>query len=104
MSDVRNLIRQLTEESEETSLDETPYPPHTVFTHRADTVVQSVRLNADDVDEIKNIAARTGVPCGALLRSWIKEGLATEKSTSIEDSIERLAADLNRLRRAIKDA
>ncbi len=102
MRDVRELIHQLTDESEATVQDESPYPPGTVFTHRPDTVVQSVRLNAADLDEIKNIAARNRIPCGALLRSWIQEGLAAERSASIDDSIERLVAELNRLRRLQK--
>ncbi len=102
MRDVRELIHQLTEESELTVHDESPYPADTVFSHRPGTVVQSVRLDVSDLDEIKSIAARTNVPCGALLRSWIKEGLATEKSASIDNSIERLTAELNRLRRVAK--
>lgn len=104
MSKDESLVRQLAEESELTAADESKYPSGTVFSHRADTAVQSVRLNIEDLEEVRVIAARSGVPVGALLRGWIKEGMAAEKSTSIDDSIERLAADLNRLRRVARGA
>jgi hypothetical protein len=104
LNDERRLVRELARESEATVRDESPYSLDVVPAHRADTVVQSVRLNIEDLEEVRVIAARSGVPVGALLRGWIKEGLAAEKSASIDDSIERLAADLNRLRRVARGA
>lgn len=104
VNDVRKLVRELGRESEATAQNESPYPPDTVPAHRADTVVQSVRLNTSDLQKTKAISAKTGIPVGALLRSWIKEGLAAESSVSLDASIERLAAEVDRLRRVARGA
>jgi len=66
---------------------------------RGRSVVQSVRLPADQFAEIELIAAQAGVPVGALIRGWVLAGLAAERGTSLRDAIEHLAADAERLRR-----
>jgi hypothetical protein len=99
-NDIARLLAELADESERTR-DE-PYPPGTVSTFRPDTVVQSVRLNIADLDEIKAISEGTGTPVSAIIRGWIKQGLAAEKTSTIEDSIDRLSEELKRLRRLTK--
>jgi hypothetical protein len=66
---------------------------------RGRSVVQSVRLPAEQFAEIERLAAEAGVPVGALIRGWVLAGLAAERSTSLRDAIEHLAADAERLRR-----
>lgn len=72
---------------------------------RGRSVVQSVRLPADEFAEIERIAAQANVPVGALIRGWVLSGLAAERGTSLRDAIEHLAEDAQRLRRmaAAKD-
>jgi hypothetical protein len=79
-----------------------PLPEHVKGERRGRSVVQSVRLPAEAIEKI---AARADVPVGALIRGWVLQGLATEQGTSLRDEIERLAADVDRLRRlaAISD-
>jgi hypothetical protein len=66
---------------------------------RGRSVVQSVRLPAEQFAEIERLAAEAGVPVGALIRGWVLAGLTAERSTSLRDAIEHLAADAERLRR-----
>jgi hypothetical protein len=66
---------------------------------RGRSVVQSVRLPAEQFAEIERLAAEAGVPVGALIRGWVLAGLASERSTSLRDAIDHLAAEAERLRR-----
>lgn len=74
-------------------------PEHVKGERRGRSVVQSVRLPAEAFAEIEEVAARAGVPVGALIRGWVLQGLASEHGMSLRDRIERLAADADRLRR-----
>lgn len=98
------LLAELAEESERTIDDESPYPPGTVARYRSDSVVQSVRLDAVDLDRIRAIAEKAGTPVSAIIRNWIVQGLAAEGDASIEGSIDRLAAELQRLKRISRAA
>jgi hypothetical protein len=82
-----------------------PLPEAARGERRGRSIVQSVRLPVDQFAEIERIAAEAGVPVGALIRGWVLAGLAAEKSTSLRDAIEHLAAEAERLRRlaAISD-
>jgi hypothetical protein len=100
--DIRRLLAELAEESERTRDD--PYPPGAVSSPAPDTVVQSVRLHTSDLDEIKALSESSGVPVSVLIRGWIKQGLAAERDSTIEGSLDRLAEELNRLRRVTRRA
>ena len=76
-----------------------PIPEEARGERRGRSVVQSVRLPADQFAEIERIAAESGVPVGALIRGWVLAGLASERSTSLRGAIEHLAAEAERLRR-----
>lgn len=99
MSRIEEQIKAVQEESEATRDD--PYPEGAVPTRpgQAQSVVQSVRLPAEAFAEIERIAREADVPVGALIRSWVLAGLAAERDTTLTDAVERLAADLDRLRR-----
>lgn len=95
--DAKREVEQVQTETEATR-DE-PLPEHVKGERRARSVVQSVRLPADEFAAIEEIAASSGVPVSALIRGWVLQGLATERGTSLRDGIERLAAEADRLRR-----
>ncbi|MGH4016643.1 MAG: ribbon-helix-helix protein, CopG family [Pseudonocardiaceae bacterium] len=95
--DAKQEIERIQAESEATR-DE-PLPEHVKGERRGRSVVQSVRLPAEAVAAIEEIAGRVGVPVSALIRGWVLQGLAAEQGTSLRDGIERLAADADRLRR-----
>jgi hypothetical protein len=86
-------------QAESEAFRDKPIPEEARGERRGRSVVQSVRLPADRFAEIEQLAAEAGVPVGALIRGWVLAGLATEKSTSLRDAIDHLAAEAERLRR-----
>lgn len=97
MMDAKTRVEVAQAESEATR-DE-PLPEEVRGERRGRSVVQSVRLPAEELAEIERIAGQAGVPVGALIRGWVLAGLAAERGTSLRDAIEHLAADAERLRR-----
>jgi hypothetical protein len=89
---------EVTVTESEATRDE-PIPEDVRGERRGRSVVQSVRLPAEEFAEIERIAAESGVPVGALIRGWVLAGLASERSTSLRSAIEHLAAEAERLRR-----
>ena len=76
-----------------------PIPEDARGERRGRSVVQSVRLPAEDFAEIERIAAQARVPVGALIRGWVLAALAAERGTSLRDAIDHLAEEAQRLRR-----
>ena len=95
--DAKRAVEIAQAESEATR-DE-PIPEEVRGERRGRSVVQSVRLPAEQFAEIERLAAEAGVPVGALIRGWVLAGLASERSTSLRDAIDHLAAEAERLRR-----
>ncbi|MGD0606045.1 MAG: hypothetical protein ABSA53_20965 [Streptosporangiaceae bacterium] len=95
--DAKRAVKIAQAESEATR-DE-PIPEDVRGERRGRSVVQSVRLPAEEFAGIERIAAESGVPVGALIRGWVLAGLASERSTSLRGAIEHLAAEAERLRR-----
>jgi len=88
-----------TAQAESEATRDEPLPEHVRGERRGRSEVQSVRLPAEAFAAIEEVAARAGVPVGALIRGWVLQGLASEQGMSLRDGIERLAADADRLRR-----
>jgi predicted DNA-binding ribbon-helix-helix protein len=95
--DARALVQAVQEESEATRGQ--PLPEGVRAERRGGSVVQSVRLPAEDFEDIEQIAARAKVPVSALIRGWILAELAAERGTSLRDAIDHLAEEAQRLRR-----
>lgn len=102
-TDAKRAVEIAQAESEATINE--PIPEETHGERRGRSVVQSVRLPAKQFAEIERLASEAGVPVSALIRGWVLAGLAAERSTSLRDAIEHLAAEAERLRRlaAISD-
>jgi hypothetical protein len=97
MDDAKRAVEIAQAESEATR-DE-PLPDGARGERKGRSVVQSVRLPAEEFAEIERIAAQTGVPVGALIRGWVLAALAAERGTSLRDAIDHLAEEAQRLRR-----
>lgn len=76
-----------------------PLPAEARGQRRGRSVVQSVRLPEAEFAEIERLADEADIPVSALIRGWVLAGLASERSTSLRDAIERIAGDADRLRR-----
>jgi hypothetical protein len=64
--------------------------------------MMSFRITADEAKEITRIAEELGVPVSALIRGWVTEGLARHHGASLPDTVERLAAEVERLRALLR--
>ena len=95
--DAKRAVEIAQAESEATR--ELPLPEGARGERHGRSVVQSVRLPAEEFAEIERIAAQAGVPVGALIRGWVLAGLAAERGISLRDAIEHLAEEAQRLRR-----
>lgn len=99
MNETENQIKAAQDDSEATRED--PYPPDAAGERpgRSRSVVQSVRLPADEFAAIEELARVADVPVSALIRGWVLAGLAEDRDASLADAVERLAADVDRVRR-----
>lgn len=95
--DAKRDVEIVQAESEDTR--DTPLPRATGGERRGRSVVQSVRLPAEDLAEIERLARAADIPVSALIRGWVLSGLAAERGTSLRDAIERVAGEAERLRR-----
>jgi hypothetical protein len=95
--DAKRAVEIAQAESEATR--DQPLPEQVRGQRQGRSVVQSVRLPAEEFAEIERIAAQAGVPVGALIRGWVLAGLAAERGTSLRDAIDHLAEEAQRLRR-----
>lgn len=77
-----------------------PLSPSATRPGRQRAKVLSVRLNPQEFDELALYAATLDVPASALVRGWILDQLRAG-SDSPQRTVERMARDLEQLRRQI---
>ena len=94
---IKNEIKAIQAESEATK--DLPLPDDVQGQRRGRSVVQSVRLPEKEFAEIKQLAGKLDIPVSALIRGWVLAALAEERGTSLRDAIDRVAAEVDRLRR-----
>lgn len=101
MSDAKRRIEQVAAEAEGTA--EQPMPAGASWTqpNRARSVTVATRLSPDDLAAIEVLAARLDVPVSALVRGWILAGLHAGQDDTVQGAIERLSADVQRLRELV---
>lgn len=100
-SELERLIAEETEASERTR-DE-PQSQRAVRKRRTRSVVYSIRLMPEQTLEIKRLADKAGVTVAVLVRGWVLQGLAAEQDTSVEQTVEALSRDVERLRRQLAE-
>ncbi len=98
-TDPRQLIEQIAAEADATR-DE-PMPADAAATKPNKSVPVALRLAPEHLAEIEALASRLDVPVSALLRGWILAALATQREESVSTAIDRIAADLQRLRELV---
>ena len=65
------------------------------------SVPVAVRLAPDDVAAIEILANGFDVPVSTLLRGWILDALAAHRDESIATALDRVTADIQRLRELV---
>jgi hypothetical protein len=97
--DVKTLIETIAAEADATA--ELPMPEGAAGTRPTKSVPVAVRLAPADVAAIEALAERLDVPMSSLLRGWILAALATNNEQTIATALDRLAADVQRLREIV---
>lgn len=92
----KQLVEQIAHEADANR--DKPLPAEAVATRPNKSVPVAVRLAPEDVAAIEGLAAQLDVPMSALLRGWILAALASQREESLSSAIDRIAADVQRLR------
>jgi hypothetical protein len=98
-SDAKQLVEQIAAEADSTR--DAPMPADATPTKPHKTITVATRLTIDDVAQIEALADRLDVPVSALVRGWILAGLAGGKEDSVTTALDRLSADVQRLRELV---
>lgn len=102
-NDVEALIKDVAEQAELTKdRNDEVLVGKGVRRNASKAQMLSFRIAADQDKEITRIAEELGVPVSALVRGWVSEGLARHHGASIPDTVERLAAEVERLRALLR--
>lgn len=92
----KQLVGQIADEADASS--DKPLPAEAAATRPNKSVPVAVRLAPEDVAAIEDLAGQLDVPMSALLRGWIIAALASQREESLSSAIDRIAADVQRLR------
>ncbi len=98
-TDARRLVEQVAAEADANR--EEPMPADAVPTRPNKSVPVAVRLSPDHIAAIEALADRLAVPTSALLRGWILDALNTQREESVATALDRLSADIQRLRELV---
>jgi hypothetical protein len=98
-SKAKQLVDQIAAEADDTR--DQPMPADAAPTKPHRTITVATRLSTDDVAEIEALADRLDVPVSALIRGWILAGIAGRREESVATALERLSADVQRLRELV---
>jgi predicted DNA-binding protein len=97
--DVKRLVEQIAAEAEATMND--PMPPGTVWARPNKLVTVATRVSPEHLAQIEALAEKTGAPVSALIRGWVIAGLNAHHDETVQHAIERLSADVQRLRELV---
>ena len=98
-SNIQKLMENVAAEADATR-DE-PMPAGATPSRPDKSVPVAVRLAPDDVAAIEILANKLDVPMSRLLRGWILDALAARRDESIVTALDRVTADIQRLRELV---
>lgn len=98
-TNIKKLVAQVAAEADATRDD--PMPAGIASTRPNKSVPVAVRLAPDDVAAIEALAGKLDVPISALVRGWILDALAAKREESVATALDRVTADIQRLRELV---
>lgn len=98
-ADAKQLVAQIAAESD-TSVD-VSVDADAEFSRPNKSVTVATRISPEHLAAIEELAGQLEVPIAALLRGWILAGLNARRDETVQSAIERLSADLQRLRELV---
>lgn len=96
---VEKLIHRVAAEADTTR--DAPMPAGITVTRPKKSVPVAVRLAPADVAAVEALADKLGVAISVLLRGWILDALAAKREESIATALDRVTADIQRLRELV---
>ena len=99
MKDIKQLVETVAAEADATADEAMPAGVRPTRPNR--TVTVATRLTVADADAVEKMAAQLDVPVSALLRGWIMAGLTASRDETVGSAIDRLSADVQRLRQLV---
>lgn len=98
-SKTRQLIEQIATEADASADQAMPAGATAIKPNKSVTI--STRLAPQDAAAIEDLAVQLGIPAAALLRGWILAELTARREESVPAALDRLTADLQRLRELV---
>lgn len=98
-TDPSELVEQIAAEAEATA--EQPMPAGVAATRPNKSVTIATRITPEQLAEVEALAARLDVPVAALVRGWVLAGLSAHQGETVQTALERLTADVQRLRELV---
>ena len=99
MNDPKQAVEEIASEADAAA--DQAMPPGAVFTRPNKSVTVATRLSPEDLADIERLAGRLDVPPSSLIRGWILAGLNAHKDETVQSTIEKISADVQRLRELV---
>lgn len=98
-TNAKHLVEHIAADADATR--EERMPDGATATKPNKSVPVAVRLAPDDAAAVEVLAAQLDVPMSTLLRGWILSALAAQREETVAAAIDRIAADVQRLRELV---
>jgi hypothetical protein len=93
------VVGQIASEADVTA--DQQMPPGAFFTRPNKSVTVATRLSHGYLADIERLTARLKVPPSRLIRGWKLSGLKAHKDETVQSTIEKISADVQRLRELV---
>jgi hypothetical protein len=98
-NDTKQFVEQIAAEADATA--DQPMPAAATSTRPNKSVTVATRMSPEDLHAIEALATELDVPVSALVRGWVLAGLNARKAESLTTALDRIAADVQRLRELV---
>jgi hypothetical protein len=95
-NDAKQFAEQIAAEADATA--DQPMPAAATSTRPNKSVTVATRVSPQDLHAIQALATELDVPVSALVRGWVLAGLNARKAESLTTALDRITADVQRLR------
>lgn len=97
--EVKRLVEQIAAEADATA--DQPMPAGATSTRPNKSVTVATRVSPGDLHAIEALASQLDIPVSALVRGWVLAGLNAGKAESLATALDRITADVQRLRELV---
>jgi hypothetical protein len=97
--DAKQCVEQIAAEADATA--DQPMPAPGTSTRPNKSVTVATGLSPEDLHAIEAQAIELDVPVSALVRGWVLAGLNVRKVESLTTALDRITADVQRLRELV---